>query len=71
LKGEVEGKPLHGKTGWGNPGKPDEVGWFVGFVEDPVAPSYVAVALDRVPKGVDMFTIRQKLAEEALRAKLE
>jgi beta-lactamase class D len=104
-RGELDGKPFHGKTGWIRPGEPTEVGWFVGWVEDPVRPRYVAVALTLlkapfgracaskstalssgvvcepsgganqnrfgppgpVPKGVDMMTIRQAVAEEALR----
>jgi beta-lactamase class D len=66
-RGELDGKPLHGKTGWTRPGEPTEVGWFVGWVEDPIRARYVAVALGPVPKGVDMMTIRQAVAEEALR----
>jgi hypothetical protein len=31
----------------------------------------VAVALEPVPKGVDMMTIRLPIAEEALRPRLE
>jgi beta-lactamase class D len=66
-RGELDGKPLHGKTGWARPGEPTEIGWFVGWVEDASRPRYVAVALGPVPKGVDMMTIRQAVAEEALR----
>lgn len=70
-RGELDGKILHGKTGWARPDEPSEVGWFVGWVEDPVRPRYVAVALGPVPKGVDMMTIRQAVAEEALRLTFE
>jgi beta-lactamase class D len=71
LRGAIDGKPFHGKSGWAHPHEPSEVGWFVGFVEDPTNPRYVAVALGPVPKGVDMMTIRQAIAEEALRLPLE
>jgi beta-lactamase class D len=70
-KGELDGKTLHGKTGWAYPGEASEVGWFVGFVDDPVNPRYVAVALEPVPKGVDMMTVRQAVGEEALRLRFE
>jgi beta-lactamase class D len=70
-RGELDGKILHGKTGWARPDEPSEVGWFVGWVEDPARPRYVAVALGPVPKGVDMLTIRQAVAEEALRLDFE
>jgi beta-lactamase class D len=70
-KGEIDGKPLHSKTGWAHPDQPEEIGWFVGFVDDPTHPRYVAVALESPPKGVDMMTIRQAVAEEALRLQLE
>jgi beta-lactamase class D len=71
LRGDLDGKPFHGKTGWAHPKEPTEVGWFVGLVEDPASPRYVAVALEAVPKGVDMLTIRQAIAEEALRLRLD
>lgn len=70
-RGDFDGKILHGKTGWAHPGEPSEVGWFVGWVEDPARPRYVAVALGPVPQGVDMLTIRQAVAEEALRLSFE
>jgi beta-lactamase class D len=66
-RGEVEGKPLHGKTGWALPDKPGETGWFVGWIEDPGARRYVAVAVIEPPQEVDLFAMRQAIAEDALR----
>ena len=66
-RGELDGKPLHGKTGWADPGGPNELGWFVGFIDDPSKRRYVAVAVIEPPKGVDLMTMRQAIAEEALR----
>jgi beta-lactamase class D len=71
IRGQVDGRTLHGKTGWAYPGKPSEIGWFVGWVEDPATPRYVAVALEPVPRGIDMMTVRQQLAEEALRLQFD
>ena len=67
LRGELEGKPLHGKTGWAHPDEPNETGWFVGWQEDAAQPRYVAVAVLAPPKGYDLFAVRQAIAEDALR----
>ena len=65
--GELDGKTLHGKTGWSDPDGPTETGWFVGWIEDAQSPRYVAVAVVRPPEGVDLMPMRRAIAEEALR----
>jgi beta-lactamase class D len=65
-RGELGGGRLYGKTGWAAPGTPDELGWFVGFLEHAGGVRYVAVAVMGLPPGVDMKSIRPQLAEEAL-----
>ncbi|HKP55125.1 MAG TPA: penicillin-binding transpeptidase domain-containing protein [Polyangiales bacterium] len=65
--GELDGKPLHGKTGWSDPDGPTETGWFVGWIDDAQSPRYVAVAVVRPPRGIDLMPMRREIAEEALR----
>jgi beta-lactamase class D len=67
VRGELDGGVLRGKTGWAAPGTPEEVGWFVGFLQTPRGFRYVAVALLDPPDSVDMQTLRPALAEAALR----
>jgi beta-lactamase class D len=66
-RGELDGRPLHGKTGWSDPNGPNETGWFVGWIDDSARPRYVSVAVVRPPKDVDLMPIRQAIAEDALR----
>jgi beta-lactamase class D len=65
--GELDGQVFRGKTGWGNYQKPDELGWFVGFVEAHGGYRYVAVLLFKAPPQVDFMHVRREIAEQVLR----
>lgn len=65
--GELDGQVLRGKTGWGNVGKADELGWFVGFTEAHGHYRYVAVLLFKAPDQSDFLQVRRQIAEEVLR----
>jgi beta-lactamase class D len=63
---------LRGKSGWGHPHQPGELGWFVAYVErpQPLRRAYVAVLLLPEP-GRDQarfLSARRRLAEQALSA---
>ncbi|MDB4990586.1 MAG: Beta-lactamase, partial [Myxococcaceae bacterium] len=59
---------LRGKTGWGQPHQLDQVGWFVGYVEQRDQRTYVAVLLHGQPEQDDnaFLALRRTLAEGAL-----
>jgi beta-lactamase class D len=67
VRGEIEGRTFRGKTGWAHPGRPDELGWFVGWTGDAEQARYVAVLVFHPPDGVDMASVRPAIAEAALR----
>jgi beta-lactamase class D len=64
-KGEAT---LRGKTGWALPNTPDELGWFVGWVDRQGARTYIAVLLmpPRVREEVSFIALRRNLAEQVL-----
>lgn len=60
---------LRGKTGWAAPPDvPEEVGWFVGWVEIGRRRVYFATVVDQRNPEVDMVEARIEVTERALRA---
>jgi beta-lactamase class D len=60
---------LRGKTGWAAPPDiPEEVGWFVGWVELGRRRVYFATLVDQRAPEVDMATARNEVTERALQA---
>lgn len=57
---------LRGKTGWGYPHTDHELGWFVGWSERGAQRVYVAVLTLKLAPGVDIFPVRQAIAESVL-----
>ena len=57
---------LRAKTGWAARAKP-QVGWWVGWVEQPDGPVFFAINID-MPKGADDLAKREGIAREVLKS---
>jgi beta-lactamase class D len=63
---EGDGFRLFGKTGWAFPDAPEEIGWFVGWVEREDGAWVFALNIEAVGPGLDMMTARRAITGAVL-----